>query len=117
MEKIMTIHSHMIHLEKSVLPLLVIQYPTKPHHNSPQCLCLENNIYVFKLKGKVTMRYNVLNKEHQSNLQKKYLISTHLNNNVLLLGVVAVRTIGKHMAAIGFDQSLSNSALYEPRFI
>ena len=48
----------------SVFPLLVIQSPPQPNHNHPHCLYPEKNIYVFKLKGKVTIQNNVLNQDH-----------------------------------------------------
>ena len=44
--------------EKLVLNILVIQSPPQPHYDHLHCVYLENNIYVFKWKGKLPMHQN-----------------------------------------------------------
>ena len=63
MSTIMMIHIHLKHTGKiiTVLPLLKIKSPQKPHHIHPQLLWLENIIFVLKYKEKFSENNNVLN--------------------------------------------------------
>ena len=58
--------------KNSIPSLLVIKSPPQPHHDRPHCLHLENNIFVSKWKGKVTMKHNVIfksiNQSSESNI-------------------------------------------------
>ena len=44
--------------------LCLIHSPQQPHHIHSQCLHLENNIYVFKHRVRLSGHHNVLNQEH-----------------------------------------------------